>query len=149
MKIRLNEYEKKYAKEKFHLNMNLKKFQNFENITDERRQEIIDFKNKKYPRIIQIVNPNDLYFYLLFFLNNNNNRLNKDFPLNTDEKIIFLIECIDPDLEILQIYEWECNINAIKSKIFNKFGFFDINLINFEKRYSEKFKKDVVTFLKK
>ena len=59
-----------------------------------------------------------------------------------EEIVIFLIELIDPNLDLLAIYEEESIKEKMEIRALNEIGFFNINLIKLEKKYYEKIKRN-------
>lgn len=55
------------------------------------------------------------------------------------EQFILFILIIDPNLEMLRIYEEESMIPVIKKQIQERFGFFNQHLINIERQYHQRF----------
>ena len=59
------------------------------------------------------------------------------------EQFCFFILLIDPNLELLKIYEEESRIDNIKSRIKERFSFYHHDLIRVEKLYHERFCPDL------
>ena len=59
-----------------------------------------------------------------------------------DERIVFLIAAIDPELKLLTIYEEECRTEFIKKRALEEVGFYDKSLIDFERKYKDRFMPD-------
>lgn len=56
-----------------------------------------------------------------------------------DEKVYFLIQAVDPNVEILQTYEISNTKKEAKENLFQRFGFADLHLARMEQAYAEKF----------
>ena len=56
-----------------------------------------------------------------------------------EEQLVFFILVVDPNLDILKIYEEESMTETIKERILEQFGYYSNALINFEKLYHSRF----------
>lgn len=61
---------------------------------------------------------------------------------SAEERIIFFIDSVDPDLNLLDIYEQECKIDRIKERSLKELGFYNYSLIKLEKLYKNNFYKN-------
>lgn len=70
---------------------------------------------------------------------------------SVEEKVIFFISALDPELEALSIYEEESRISSLKKRINEVLGFYYDNLFKLEQLYSKKFipEKDSYSWTKK
>ena len=135
----LNIYEtfKEKTKNKFcYLNKN---FNGFNDITDEKRNELIkeaEILKEKYMKQNDLLCPN--YYKVL-------NQINEDIILKKkykpNEAIIVLIETIDSKLKLIKIFMSSKTDFEIETKSTKMFGFYDSNLIDYEIEYAKKFKK--------
>ena len=81
---------------------------------------------------------NDTY-YLKFLCLLNEYIQNGNFSVA--ESIYILVNFIDPELKMLEIYETFCKKDEISSLIKEEFGFYDKNVINLERVYAKRYKK--------
>lgn len=56
-----------------------------------------------------------------------------------EEKLIFFINCIDPELKLLNIYEEENHFDIIKKRSLDELGYYLKDLIFVEKEYKKRF----------
>ena len=134
---------------------NKKIFNEFEFITQERKKEI-DILVKKYKqgKIFK-----DKHNYLLtenycvyaqtleYLVNNNNSQL-----ISLDEEVLFLINSVDSNCEMYEIYLSCPNDLTNKNKesiIRNKLGFFSSYLLKYEYYYMNKFNQRLLTNVNK
>lgn len=78
-----------------------------------------EWKQNKYVRILEKIKTNPKFFNVY----------------NSTEKLLLLMFIIDPNFEILLIYEEENDCKNIESRIEQEFGVYDSNLIKIEKWY--------------
>lgn len=63
--------------------------------------------------------------------------------LNTfAEQLAFYILVVDPNLDMLRIYEEESMIPSVEERIMEEFGYYNANLIKIEKKFHERFCPD-------
>ena len=87
--------------------------------------------------------------YYVNTLRHLSNRIRKDGMLDK-ESIYILINSIDPNLEMYQIYERNSILKEVKSEVISSFGFYVDNLLKYEKIYIDYYKnKDEYDFTKK
>lgn len=78
----------------------------------------------------------DLYYRAMAYVYG----LNRQQRLKTyDEKILFLILAVDPDLNILEIYESECRADRIKEEAYKTLGFFNEDFLKAARAYQKKY----------
>ena len=108
---------------------------NFDDITLERFDDI----NKLASLFIYSTNEESRYTTCLYNIIYQPNLLNLN---NLNEKIVFLISCVDPELNLLTIYEEECKNETIKNRCIEELGFYHKDLIRFENMYKNRFMPD-------
>ena len=108
---------------------------NFDDITLERFDNI----NKLASLFIYSTNEESRYTTCLYNIIYQPNLLNLN---NLNEKIVFLISCVDPELNLLTIYEEECKNETIKNRCIKELGFYHKDLIRFENMYKNRFMPD-------
>lgn len=91
------------------------------------RKVDIFFANCNNPK-----NPNTVCYNLY----NQNSILEIWAPIH---RAIFFIQVIDPDLNILKIYNEECHISKVQERMLQEFGFYNEDIIKFEQAYQRKF----------
>lgn len=139
-------YAKKYNKQK--LDTNIKKdcshkflnrceeYKNQPIVSEERYNEILDIV-EKYKTMVESIEWKTLVHHVFI-----------QYELlglrNYSEQIIFLIETIDPELKILQIYEEESNWNIMISRMKNALNFSSKELVYIEKIYKDIYRPDLV-----
>lgn len=108
------------------------KVKDFESISDNSYKKIIE-KAEYYISLSESSNnANDLAYNLV--------TLNPLLHFRSIEEVFALfIAIIDPDLNLLKIYEEESIINKIKQRAQEEIGFFDAELIRLEKAYHNRF----------
>lgn len=134
---------------------NSKNFKGFENITMERRQQL-ELIVHNYKRLNKFQKNHH------YIIDSNHYRYNKileclvsnhKLGLNTlDEKIFFLINTIDPNCRMYELY-LSCPDNLNKqnkeSIVRNNIGFFSNNLLKYEYAYMVKFRPRLLTDVNK
>lgn len=128
-----NEEEKKYylrQKEKYFID--LKKFNGFIKVNKSR----CDFYVERLKN--EIKKTNDDNYYLKLIENLNEYIYSGNFSLA--ESVYILVNFIDPELDMIKIYETYCNKDEIIKEIKNEFGFYDHVIIKMEKIYMAKYK---------
>lgn len=123
----VSEYPK-YFYERYHF------FQKFQTITEKNISEIenhlqIWIASETYQSCQNI---KQKYLKTLFYLN-------EYLMAPFDEKVYFLIQAVDPNVEILQTYEISNTKKEAKENLFQRFGFADLHLARMEQAYAEKF----------
>ena len=126
------------------------RFRKFENINEERRDEI---KNNANLWLEKCTKDSNIRMALSLFNNLNNtnynphiNKYNKktknelfDF-IDNDEELMFYMFVIDPELKLLQINYEENNLQDIKKRYHEEFGLdMDSRLLKIELYYNKKF----------
>ena len=104
----------------------------FDDIDDERIEEI-----KKIALLFTyITDNNDRYTTCIYDIIHQSKLLN----LNTlQEKLVFFISTVDPELKFLEIYEEECKAEIIKYRAFIELGFGNNTILKLEKLYKQRF----------
>lgn len=115
-----------------YLSLLCKMFRSFDNLEENRLNELKDLSIiwNKY------TNDNSKFQTCIY------NLLHQSDLLSTsilEEKLAFFINCVDPELKILDIYEEECTYPRIEARIKEEFGYYLKDLINLEKEYKSKF----------
>ena len=118
----------KYFYERFHF------FQNFQALTEENILALEHFyqiwiKSETYR---SCKNVKQKYLKTTFYLN-------EYIRAPFDEKVYFLIQAIDPNVEILQTYEISNTIKEAQENLLQRFGFADLRLARMEQIYAQRF----------
>ena len=114
----------------------------FSEINEEKLNDYIELIKEKYKK-------DEKGMYYVNTLRHLSNRIKKDGILDK-ESIYILINSIDPNLEMYQIYERNSILKEVKSEVISSFGFYDDNLLKYEKIYIDYYKnKDEYDFTKK
>lgn len=121
----------KYHRTFYSLCRNVK---SFDSINLDKINPIIEDLKPKYKR----EETGKYYYSLLRKLSNN---IFKSY-LSAEEALFILINVIDENLNIFEIYEVNCKINDIKNECIENFGFHDDKLIQVEKQYIKHLKKE-------
>ena len=58
---------------------------------------------------------------------------------SAEEKLVFLISAVDPELNLYSIFEEECRVDNIKERALNELGFYNLNIYKLEKLYHQRF----------
>ena len=69
------------------------------------------------------------------------NDIEKDKKYTPEEAIALLIETVDPNLKCLKIYMKNNDNFKIETLITDLFGFYDTNLIDYEREFAKRFNK--------
>ena len=133
--------EKDYVKH-FYQSNNL--FSKFENLTEEAIAETQNFLNLwiNSPTFTQSISLREKYIKTIFYLN-------RMILAPFDEKVYFLINAIDPDLQILATYKQSKESKELKKNLYEQFGFISRSLLIYENVYYNKFLRDENPILKK
>ena len=116
----------------------------FNNLTDERRNQIIEEgKELKKKFIDNETKIGSKYYDIVAYIIVLNNRKKEiDYSKYSPEEVLaLLIETIDPKLLLLKIYLTSNSDFEIEKKANRLFGFYDPNLIDFEREYARRFYK--------
>lgn len=116
----------------------------FNNLTDERRSQIIkegiELKKKFIDNDTKI--GSKYYDIVAYIIVLNNRKKEIDYSKYSPEEVLaLLIETIDPKLLLLKIYLTSNSDFEIEKKANRLFGFYDHNLIDFEREYARRFYK--------
>ena len=116
----------------------------FNNLTDERRSQIIkegiELKKKFIDNDTKI--GSKYYDIVAYIIVLNNRKKEIDYSKYSPEEVLaLLIETIDPKLLLLKIYLISNSDFEIEKKANRLFGFYDHNLIDFEREYARRFYK--------
>lgn len=103
----------------------------FEHITDE-QYKLLTEKRALWDTLAGKTLSNKTYAYNIFYS-----------ELSVHEKIILLIVCIDPELQLLQIYEDESRMNRLIERCQAEFGFYSKGIFRLEELYRQKFGKHI------
>lgn len=113
-------------------------FESFNKLSDDRRNEIIiDAKSLK-DRYIDNEKIGPVYYNILMHITND---IEKDKKYTPEEAIALLIETVDPSLKCLKIYMKNNDNFKIETIITDLFGFYDTNLIDYEREFAKRFNK--------
>ncbi len=110
-------------------------FDGFNNFTDEDRKKAKEIASKI--NINESALENQKYYYMIFALTTIENKK----KYNVQEILSILIEAIDPNLRLLKISMTSNTDFEIEKKANRLFGFYDPNLIDFEREYARRFYK--------
>lgn len=116
----------------------------FNNLTDERRNQIIEegieLKKKFIDNDTKI--GSKYYDIVAYIIVLNDKKREIDYSKYSSEEVLaLLIETIDPKLLLLKIYLTSNTDFEIEKKANRLFGFYDPNLIDFEREYARRFYK--------
>ena len=155
----LEEITCKYHKAKKRFFERNNRFKKFENIDEERKEEI---RNNAYTWLENCSKDVNVRIALCLFNNLNNPHTNPritnnltisnkniffDFADN-DEELMFYMFVMDPELKLLQINYEESNIREIKRRYFEEFGLtLDTRLLTIELIYNKRFPTIVDEFV--
>lgn len=121
-------YYSKYFYQSYHL------FQRFQRLSEDKVEQIWPILQiwRESATFQTCQNMKQKYLKTLFYLN--------EYTMGDfDEKAYFLIQAIDPDVQVLQMYEISCTMKEAKQNLLQKFGFADLRLARIEQAYAEKF----------
>lgn len=105
---------------------------NFDEIDNEKFEDI----RKKSLLFSYGIDDNNRYTTCIYDIIHQSKLLN----LNTlQEKLVFFISTVDPELKFLEIYEEECKAEIIKYRAFIELGFGNNTILKLEKLYKQKF----------
>ena len=93
-------------------------FESFDKLSDDRRNELI----------------NDAIMHIT-------NDIEKNKKYTPEEAIALLIETVDPNLKCLKIYMRSNDRFKTETIITEQFGFYDTNLIDYEREFAKRFNK--------
>lgn len=93
-------------------------FESFDKLSDDRRNELI----------------NDAIMHIT-------NDIEKNKKYTPEEAIALLIETVDPNLKCLKIYMRSNDSFKTETIITEQFGFYDTNLIDYEREFAKRFNK--------
>jgi hypothetical protein len=106
--------------------------QSFDSITPERYQELVSTAQYWLSKVSTKPNTKTAVYSI-----NNQKEL---LGLNTlAEQYAFFILVVDPNLDMLRIYEEESMIPNVEERIIEEFGYFNKAMLSLEKKYHERF----------
>lgn len=114
-------------------------FESFDKLSDDRRNElIIDDANELKDRYIGNEKIGPVYYNILMHITND---IEKNKKYTPEEAIALLIETVDPNLKCLKIYMRSNDSFKTETIITEQFGFYDTNLIDYEREFAKRFNK--------
>ncbi len=118
-----------------YINLIVSLFKTFDNVSEEKFESISKMANVwNY-----VVNPDSKCTTCTYNLIHQSKLLN----LNTlEDRIIFFILAVDPDLKLLSIYEDENRIDVMKYRSLNEVGIYNPKLIKIEEQFRKKYMPD-------
>lgn len=130
--------EKIRIKAKSKLNASIRNFKSFDELTLEKRDEIKEEAQKLKDRFVKnnVVGKNyyNIITCITFF--------DKNSVMRSEEEILaLLIETVDPNLRLLKIFMTSNTDFEIEKKSNRLFGFYDPDLIDYEREYARRFYK--------
>lgn len=127
-----------YEERKFYIGQKEKYLRNLRNFKGFNEVDI-DKCNSYVEKFNEEIEKTDDDSYYLFLLTRLNYYISKrNFSLA--ESIYILVNYIDPELDIIKIYETYCKKNEIVDEIEKEFGFYDQIIVKIEKVYISKYK---------
>lgn len=143
----LHSYEGYKTKTKRRFHYITKDFKDFDVLSEEKKNQLkLEAESLKDKLFIENDKFCPMYYKVKEKLNNDVTLENK---YTIEEAIALLIETVDPSLKLLKIsrkYNTNLEIETISTKIL---GFYDLQLIDFEREYARKFKKSNSSILMK
>lgn len=113
-------------------------FESFDKLSDDRRNELIEDANALKNRYIGNEKIGPIYYNILMHITNDIEKRKKYTP---EEAIALLIETVDPSLNCLKVYMRSNDSFKTETIITEQFGFYDTELIDFEREFAKRFKK--------
>lgn len=113
-------------------------FESFDKLSDDRRNELIDDANELKDRYIGNEKIGPVYYNILMHITND---IEKNKKYTPEEAIALLIETVDPNLKCLKIYMRSNDSFKTETIITEQFGFYDTELIDFEREFAKRFNK--------
>lgn len=113
-------------------------FESFDKLSDNRRNELIDDANELKDRYIGNEKIGPVYYNILMHITND---IEKNKKYTPEEAIALLIETVDPNLKCLKIYMRSNDSFKTETIITEQFGFYDTELIDFEREFTKRFNK--------
>lgn len=113
-------------------------FESFDKLSDDRRNELIDDANELKDRYIGNEKIGPVYYNILMHITND---IEKNKKYTPEEAIALLIETVDPNLKCLKIYMRSNDSFKTETIITEQFGFYDTELIDFEREFEKRFNK--------
>lgn len=112
-----------------------KLLKNFNNISDERYEELISVAQNWLSLVPEKYN----YKVAAYSVTNQKKLLGLT---NLEEQLALFVLLIDGELDMLRIYEEESMVKNIERRIVEQFGFFDEDLLVLEKKFQDRFCPD-------
>lgn len=113
-------------------------FESFDKLSDDRRNELINDANELKDRYIGNEKIGPVYYNILMHITND---IEKNKKYTPEEAIALLIETVDPNLKCLKIYMRSNDSFKTETIITEQFGFYDTNLIDYEREFAKRFNK--------
>lgn len=113
-------------------------FESFDKLSDDRRNELIEIANELKDRYIGNEKIGPVYYNILMHITND---IEKNKKYTPEEAIALLIETVDPNLKCLKIYMRSNDSFKTETIITEQFGFYDTELIDFEREFEKRFNK--------
>lgn len=111
-------------------------FESFDKLSDNRRNELINDANELKDRYIGNEKIGPVYYNILMHITND---IEKNKKYTPEEAIALLIETVDPNLKCLKIYMRSNDSFKTETIITEQFGFYDTELIDFEREFAKRF----------
>lgn len=113
-------------------------FESFDKLSDDRRNELIEIANELKDRYIGNEKIGPVYYNILMHITSD---IEKNKKYTPEEAIALLIETVDPNLKCLKIYMRNNDSFKTETIITEQFGFYDTELIDYEREFAKRFKK--------
>ena len=113
-------------------------FESFDKLSDDRRNELIEIANELKDRYIGNEKIGPVYYNILMHITSD---IEKNKKYTPEEAIALLIETVDPNLKCLKIYMRSNDSSKTETIITEQFGFYDTELIDYEREFVKRFNK--------
>lgn len=128
-------------KSKSQLECSLREFKDFNELTEERRIELQEDAKKLQERFIKDDKIGINYYHIItcITLFDKNANIDNHTKYKAYEILSLLIETVDPTLKLLKISMCSRTDFEIEKKANRLFGFYDSDLIDYEREYARRF----------
>lgn len=128
IKIKFYQYIKGVKALKFKFTLTQEELERIDNLINDCQKGLVTSANRNNSF------PDNIYYYVLRFLNNQHKYNVELFKF--EEKAAFLIKMVDPDLQMLKLYQRYLDEPNYESLIREQMGWYDSSLIFLERKYA-------------